>query len=156
MSWIPGLAVLLAAFWLLLSGHYTPLLIALGGLSVALVVWIMVRAHIFDRTIFTWHFSRRIPRYCLWLSGKILRSSLAVSRLVWSPRVELRPAEGDTPAELPELSQVIYANSITLTPGTLSLSVGEADIAVHSLESSDLAELRAGDMLSRVQRLEDR
>jgi multicomponent Na+:H+ antiporter subunit E len=55
---------------------------------------------------------------------------------------------------LPELSQVIYANSITLTPGTLSLRVDDDGIEVHSLDPAGLRELRAGGMRDRVRKLE--
>lgn len=157
MRWILRLAPVLAVFWLLLSGHYTPLLIALGALSVAVVTWIGRRAEIVDHEGIPLHISRRMPGYLLWLAKEILFSSLAVARQVWWPRRELRPAVGLTSASgLSPLSQVVYANSITLTPGTLSMSVGEEGIEVHSLRASAISDLQAGAMLDRVRRLETR
>lgn len=158
LRWIIRLAPFLAAFWLLLSGHFTPLLMGLGALSVALVVWIVRRMDIVDRESLPLHLSLRyLPRYALWLAGKALRSAMTVARLVWSPLRVLSPAVGTTQtADLPELSQVVYANSITLTPGTLSLSVGDDGIEVHALQRSGLSELQAGEMLARVRRLEVR
>ncbi|MPY81428.1 MAG: cation transporter, partial [Actinophytocola sp.] len=50
----------------------------------------------------------------------------------------------------------IYANSITLTPGTLSLTVDDNGVEVHSLKASDIGELQAGEMHGRVRRLEVR
>jgi multicomponent Na+:H+ antiporter subunit E len=56
-------------------------------------------------------------------------------------------------ADLSELSQMVYANSITLTPGTLSLDVGEEHIEVHSLDPAGIKDLHSGAMLRRVRRL---
>jgi multicomponent Na+:H+ antiporter subunit E len=140
------------AFWLVLSGHYEPLLLTLGGLSVAVVCWLAWRAGL-DHLGATLPLLPRLPRYLLWLSGQVLVSALAVVRKVWSPRPSLRPVVASTPASnLPELSQVVYANSITLTPGTLSLHVGDDRIEVHSLERAGIDELRDGAMLGRVRR----
>ncbi|MFD0852316.1 Na+/H+ antiporter subunit E, partial [Actinomadura adrarensis] len=67
------------------------------------------------------------------------------------------PAVGTVPArELSDVSEVIYANSITLTPGTLSLSVDDEDIEVHALQADGIDDLRGGAMLDRVRRLESR
>lgn len=158
MRWIPRLAPFLAAFWLLLSGHFTVLLTALGALSVVLVIWIVRRMDIVDHESLPLHLSpRHTPQYSLWLAGKVLQSALAVARQVWSPRGALQPVVDRTPTrDLPELSQVIYANSITMTPGTLSLSVDDEGIEVHSLQRSGISELQAGGMLTRVRRLEAR
>jgi multicomponent Na+:H+ antiporter subunit E len=150
-----SLAALLAGFWLVLSGHYTPLLLVLGAGSVGLVVWLVHRMGIVDHESVPLRPAPRLPRYFWWLAGEILRSSVSVTRQVWSPRRALRPAIGVVPTPgLPELSQVIYANSITLTPGTLSLRVDDDGIEVHSLDPAGLRELRAGGMRDRVRKLE--
>ncbi|WP_328504378.1 Na+/H+ antiporter subunit E [Streptomyces sp. NBC_00457] len=143
-------------FWLLLSGHYEPLLLALGALSVLVVCWLTRRARL-DHQSVTVAFALRLPRYFLWLSGRVLVSTYAVALKVWSPRPDLSPVVESTPAsQLPELSQVVYANSITLTPGTLSLDVEADSIEVHSLERAGVDELREGLMLKRVRQTEAR
>lgn len=157
MRWIPRLVLVLAAFWLLLSGHYTVLLVVLGLGSAVLVAWIARRMEIVDHEALPLHLSPRTPLYWAWLAGQMLLSAVAVARQVWSARLAPRPSVGVTPApDLPELSRVIYANSITLTPGTLSLSVTGEDIEVHSLSPSGVDDLRTGEMLRRVRRLEAR
>ncbi|MGW0733924.1 Na+/H+ antiporter subunit E [Streptomyces sp. NPDC002851] len=149
-------ALFAAVFWLVLSGHYEPLPLALGAVSVAVVCWITRRAGL-DRHVVTLPFVLRLPGYLLWLSAQVLVAAWAVIRKVWAPRQYLRPVVESTPApQLSELAQVIYANSITLTPGTLSLDVGEDRIEVHSLELADIKELREGGMLARVRRTEAR
>lgn len=151
-----GLVAVLAVFWLVLSGHYTPLLLTLGTASVALVVWIAHRMEIVDHEQPV-HVSPGLPRYALWLAGQIFLAALGVARLVWSPRPGLVPAVGTVPAdEMSHLAQAIYANSITLTPGTLTMSVDDEAVQVHSLQPSGLGGLRRGAMLARVRRLESR
>jgi multicomponent Na+:H+ antiporter subunit E len=151
-----GLVVVLAAFWLVLSGHYTPLLIALGTASVALVVWISQRMEIVDEEQ-PIHVTLGLPRYAWWLGWQVLKSAVTVARLVWSPSPNLRPVVGPVPAEgMSHLAQTIYANSITMTPGTLSMNVDDEFVEVHSLQPAGLEDLRRGAMLERVKRLESR
>jgi multicomponent Na+:H+ antiporter subunit E len=86
---------------------------------------------------------------------QILIAAWRVARLVWSPRPALRPLVGNVPAEdLSHLAQAIYANSITLTPGTLAMTVDDDSVEVHSLQPAGLDDLRRGAMLDRVRRLE--
>lgn len=147
------LVPMLAAFWLVLSGHLEPLMLALGVVSLAVVCMMTWRAGLYLHRDLTAPFALRLPRYYLWLSAKVITSSLAVVRKVWSPRMVLRPVVASTPArDLPELTQVTYANSITLTPGTLSLDISDKLIRVHSLGQADIDELRTGAMLGRVPR----
>lgn len=146
-------ALFLAVFWLVLSGHFEPLPLVLGALSVALVCWLDWWAGLKQFHNVTVPFLLRLPRYLLWLSWQVLRSAVAVTRQVWSPRPALRPVVEPTAAgDLPELAQVIYANSITLTPGTLSLDVDDDRILVHSLVFGDVDDLHDGAMRSKVRR----
>lgn len=147
----------LAAFWLLMSGHYTPLLLTLGALSVVLSIWVVFRMEVADGEGLPLRLVPRLPRYLPWLAGQIMLSGFTVLRLVWSPRRAPEPAIGTTPAgDLSDVAKVVYANSITLTPGTLSLAVHDDDIEVHALEGESIGELQAGGMLDRVRRLERR
>lgn len=146
---------LLAVFWLLLSGHFEPLTLTLGALSVSLVCRLARRAGLGRDHGATASFALRLPRFFLWLGGQVLVSALGVARKVWSPRPVLRPVVAPTPArDLPDSARVVYANSITLTPGTLSLDVGDERIEVHSLDPADLGELQEGAMLRRLRRTE--
>ena len=146
-------APLLAAFWLIVSGHYTPLLLMLGALSVLLVVVVVTRMAVADEEGLPLRILPRLPGYLLWLCWQILLSAFAVLRLVWSPR-RPRPVVAAVPAAgLPDLSKVVYANSITLTPGTLSVSFRDEDIEVHAIQQAGITDLEGGAMLNRVKRL---
>lgn len=147
----------LALFWLVLSGHYTVLLIVLGSLSVALVCWLSWRADFPEREDVALPLSPRLPRYVLWLGKEVLVSAVTVVRKVWSPRPDLHPVVDVTPSpDMTVFTQVIYANSITLTPGTLSLDVDEDRIEIHSLDAGDAEALRGGEMMRRARGLETR
>jgi multicomponent Na+:H+ antiporter subunit E len=152
-----GLVLPPAVFWLLLSGHYTALLLAFGVLSVLIVVVIVRRMDVVDGTRFRVRLPLRAPLYAAWLAYQVLVSSAVVLRQVWTPRLAPHPAVGKTPVTgLSEVGTVAYANSITLTPGTLSLHLDEAGIEVHALRQADLDTLRSGGMLDRVRGLEAR
>lgn len=151
-----GLAVPLVAFWLLLSGHYTGLLLTLGTVSVVAVLWLSHRmgADHGDGPLRLWR-PHRILGYSVWLAVEIARSSVVVLKQVWSPRLDPRPGIGFVPtSDLSEIATVTYANSITLTPGTLAMRLAGDAIEVHALRAPDLDELRSGTMLERVRRLE--
>jgi multicomponent Na+:H+ antiporter subunit E len=144
---------ILAVFWLVLSAHFEPRMLALGVASLAVVCVMTWRAGLYLHRDLTASFALRLPWFFLWLSGKVFVSSLAVVGKVWSPRMGLRPVVASTPArDLPELSQVTYANSITLTPGTLSLDISDQLIRVHGLDQADIDDLRSGTMLRRLPR----
>ncbi|MGQ0482912.1 MAG: Na+/H+ antiporter subunit E [Pseudonocardia sp.] len=145
---------LLGLFWLVLSGHYTPLLLALGLVSVLLVGWLVSRMDALDGAVVHLGSPARAALYTGWLTGQVLLSAVAVLRQVWSPRPAPRPVVAATPTgDLSEVGTVAYANSITLTPGTLSLRVDEDGVEVHALRESGIGQLRDGAMLRRVRRL---
>lgn len=151
-----GLVAVLMLFWLVLSGHYTLLLLLLGAGSVALVAWIAHRMEIVDHEQ-PLHATIGLPGYVFWLAGQIGLAAMTVTRLVWAPRLALHPSVDQVPADgMSPLAQVIYANSITLTPGTLSISVDDESVLVHSLQPSGIAALREGAMRTRAHRLESR
>jgi multicomponent Na+:H+ antiporter subunit E len=161
LSRVLKLAPVLLVFWLVLSGHYTPLLLSLMVVSVAVVCWMIWRADFDRRFDVTPFFDIRLEyvlrtiAYVPWLAWQVLVAAVAASRRVWSPRPDLRPTVADTPADhLAPVPQVVYANSITLTPGTLSLDVHDDAIEVHSLDPEGIEELEQGGMLRRVRATE--
>ena len=146
----------LAAAWLLWSGLFTPLLLALGALSCLLCFWLVRRMGYFEGELFALRFSLRLFRYWFWLGREIIRSSLEVARAVLHPRLPISPRVIDlkTDSEHP-FDQVVLANSITLTPGTLSLDVYEGVIKVHALTEEGAQDLLASDIKRRVARIRE-
>lgn len=151
------LAVLLAAAWLLWSGFFKPLLLALGALSCAIVLVVAYRMHLFDTDIFALRFTSRLLRFWVWLGREIVRSSLEVTRLVLTPKLPIKPTvvEFDSKCEHP-VDRVILGNSITLTPGTLTLSLDEQRFTVHALTEEGARDIAGGEMDRRVSELRSR
>ena len=152
-----ALAVVLAATWLLWSGLYKPLLLALGVFSCALVVYVAVRMRLFSYEIVTPRMGWRILGFWAWLAREIARSSLQVSRAVLSPRLPISPTvvELDANSRHP-VDLAILGNSITLTPGTLTLRIRDGKLIVHALNREGADDILGGEMNRRVARLRER
>ena len=145
------LLALLVATWLLWSGLYKPLLLLLGALSCLLTFLLVRRIDYFDDDLYALRFSLRLVRYWFWLGGQIIRSSIDVSRIVLDPKLPISPRVIEIEAEAAHPFYVVtLGNSITLTPGTLSIDVHEGKIKVHALTESGANDIITGDMNHRV------
>jgi len=145
------LLVPLVAAWLLWSGIYKPLLLALGLFSCLLTIYIKHRMDYFATDVFALRFGGRLLRYWLWLAKEVVKSSLDVARIVLSPSLPISPQIVRIKASCEHpVDQAILANSITLTPGTLALDVHGGEIIVHALTQAGADELKQGEMDRRV------
>lgn len=153
MYYLP-ITFFLSVFWIVLSGHFDPLLLGLGLGSVGLVVLFLRRMDKADLEPEAVVPNGRMLRYVFWLGGCVIRSNIDVARRIWHPAlpVELRWSRIDTALKSP-LEKSIYANSITLTPGTLTTDVHEDHLVVHSLSQEGIDELRDGEMERRISRI---
>jgi multicomponent Na+:H+ antiporter subunit E len=155
------LPLLLAVLWLALSGRYSaqPIVLTMGALSIALVWWLSARM---DRTAGEPGLPRetlgmlfRAPRYLAWLAWQVVRANLSLARVVLDPRRRLEPRLLRVRArQRSALGQVIHANSITLTPGTITLDLRGGELLVHALTPSSGAGVLAGHIDRAVTRLE--
>lgn len=151
------LTVTLAGIWLLWSGHFDkPFVLALGAASCLLSLWIARRMDIVDEEGVPAHMGiRPFTRYAPWLAWEIVVSNVEVTRIVLSPQMPLqRTMVTVTSHSRSELAHVILANSITLTPGTVSVRMEDNRILVHALSFEGAAEDMSGEMDRRVQALE--
>ncbi len=150
-----SLGMFLYVLWLLLSGHFEPLLLGLGALSCLIVVIIALRMDVIDHESHPIHLTARLPLYWVWLLWEIVKANITVAKLVWHPALPICPTVVRVRAsQQTELGQVIYANSITLTPGTVSLNLEDQHIDVHAITTGLAADLQAGDMDRRVTQIE--
>jgi len=148
------LAVVLAAAWLLWSGFFKPLLLGLGVFSCLLVLLISYRMRLFGTEAISPGFILRLFRFWLWLGREIVRSSLQVTRVVLSPKLPINPTvtEFDSSCSRP-LDLAILGNSITLTPGTLTVRIDKRHFLVHALTEEGASDVASGEMDRRVSEL---
>lgn len=142
----------LAAFWLLLSGYFTePLLLSLGAISVVFTVWIALRIDRHDGERIRMRIDGPILRYWAWLLKEIFKANVDVAKLILAPKLALSPRMVRVKAtQSTDMGVVIYANSITLTPGTVTVDIDGDELVVHAI-TQDMADgLTGGDMGDRV------
>jgi multicomponent Na+:H+ antiporter subunit E len=150
-----SLGLLLFGFWLALSGHYTAFLITIGALSTLFCVAIARRANALDDESQPLHLFFGTLTYYPWLLREIAKSGWAVTKIILNPRLPISPtiikvrAGQKTPAGI-----ATYANSITLTPGTMTVGVDGHDLTVHALVREGALDLKEGGMDRRVRRFE--
>jgi multicomponent Na+:H+ antiporter subunit E len=152
-----ALVAALFAFWLLLSGTYTPFLL-LAGLGAALAVAVLAsRMEVADHEGLPVHLTLAAAAYWPWLAKEILKSGWEVAWIILDSRrtvsptlVRLRPSQRST------VGLATYANSITLTPGTITVEASHEEFLVHALTREAAAALAEGEMDRRVSRFEGR
>ena len=150
-----SLGLLLFAFWLALSGHYTPLLIGIGAVCSVLCVLAGVRMKIVDAEAHPLHLFGRAVTYFPWLVWEIVKSGWAVTKIIVDPKLPISPTM--TIVEASQRSGVgiaTYANSITLTPGTITTDVRGNRLTVHALVRDGALDLEGGGMDARVTQFE--
>jgi len=152
---VVSLFVGLAVVWLLLSGHNTTFMWTLGALSCAFVTYVAHRMDVIDHESHPLHLTWRLPGYWFWLAVEIIKANIDVTKRVLHPGLPIDPRLFTVPtSQATDLGRVIYANSITLTPGTISTDVGGDYIQVHALSAGGEEDLREGTMDRKVSALE--
>lgn len=151
-----SLVAFLVGTWLLLSGHYDPLILAFGAISCAIVALIAYRMGVVDYESHPVHLGWRLPAYWSWLAWEIVKANIDVAKRIVDPRLPISPTVITLEATQPtELGLVLYANSITLTPGTVTLQVGRDGLEVHALSREAAEDLAKGKMDRRVTWIEE-
>ena len=154
---IVSLTIVLSALWLLLSGHYDPLLISLGAASVLLTMVISVRMGVTDREGHPIHLALRGLVYWPWLIKEIVVANIDVAKAILGYTDEIKPSLFTIKAsQKTDLGKTIYANSITLTPGTVTVDMNGDELTIHGLTQSAREGLSTGEMDRRVTHVEGR
>jgi multicomponent Na+:H+ antiporter subunit E len=150
-----SLFLTLAAFWLLNSGHYSVLILSLGFVSIALILVISHKMDVVDNESQPIYLSRKILGYYLWLIKEIIKANITVVKHIWLGEGSISPTlKKITISQETDMGKVIYANSITLTPGTVAIDLVDNEITVHALNYKDIESLEIGEMDRRVTLLE--
>ncbi len=152
------LFITLAVLWLLWSGLYIPLMLVIGLASCLLVVWLSRRFETIDHESVPLHLGFGIMLYWGWLLKEIVVSSLQVSRIILARDMPISPTIVRVKSKARgEVREVLFGNSITLTPGTLTTDINEhGELTVHALTQEGADGVVDGQMNDRVAALPGR
>lgn len=146
----------LFALWLLMSGVYEPLTIGFGAISSIIAIYVGKRMNAIDRHPLEIHINfAKMAAYFGWLMVEIAKSNWEVTKLIVAPKMRLRQNMFEVPyVQKSDLGQTIFANSITLTPGTITVEVEPGHFLVHALAYSEDDHEALADMGRRVAAVE--
>jgi multicomponent Na+:H+ antiporter subunit E len=140
------------AFWIVLSSHWDAPHLVAGGAAAVTVGLLHRRADPFTRIL------RVSPVFTLvylpWLMVEIVKSTLQVAAIVINPRLPIDPVVVRLRTSLSsDLAVTTLANSITLTPGTITLEAAAGELVVHALTERHGRDLLEGAMVARIARV---
>lgn len=146
--------IVMFAFWILLSGFFDLFHLSLGIVSSMLVSYFS-RDLLFRKDVkFSVEFGRilRFFLYLPWLFKEIIKSNLSVAYLTLHPKMPISPRLIKVKTGITnELGIVTYANSVTLTPGTVTIwASSDGEFLVHAITKEAADELLGGEMARRV------
>lgn len=138
MGYFVGLILVLTGLWLGLSGLYKTLILSLGAVSIVLSVILAYRFDILDREGSPYGRLPQLATYWVWLVGEIFKANWVVIKACLRAQLDINPAlvKLKTCCES-DLARTVFANSITLTPGTVSVTIEGDKILVHALYEED-------------------
>tara|TARA_A100001015_G_scaffold319973_1_gene444724 strand:+ start:1932 stop:2411 length:480 start_codon:yes stop_codon:yes gene_type:complete len=139
--------------WLLLSGHYDPLLLTLGVLSCITCLYVMWKAKFIDEEGLPLHLLIRLPIYTLWLFKEIIKANIDTAKIIIINNPDPQNFRVKS-SQKTEAGKVTYANSITLTPGTVTTVLDGDILEVHALSSDMADDVKSGAMDKKVSWLE--
>lgn len=156
MAYLISLGGVLFGLWVLLSGHFEPLLLFLGVVSTAVSVYIAWRMDVVDHEgVPVLHLNMRFFTYLPWLVWEVWLCNVAVARVVLRPKLRISPTLiRFKAAQRTELGRVIMANSVTMTPGTITVAVTGDELHVHALYREASDGMEEGEMNRRVAEME--
>ena len=151
---------ILFVFWLILSGHYDPKYISIGVLSAGLVTFLTndlfystlrygERVETKTQLVFLqlWRFLAYLP----WLLSRIIMANVQVAYLVLHPKMPIEPVLFLFRTQMRKgIAQVTLANSITLTPGTVTVNLENGKYIIHTLKPPLAQELVEAKMQNKV------
>ena len=147
------LFIVLFGFWLLMSGYYTPLILSLGVISCLLCVYLTIKGKFLDNETLPIYFFPRLIQYTLWLIKEILKSNIATAKVIITKSEEPELFSVKATQKTNE-GKVTYANSITLTPGTVTTQMKNDIFEIHALTKEFGDDVRSSEMDKMVTWLE--
>ncbi len=161
LSQFLGLALGLFAIWIMLSGQFETKFLLIGFFSSLAISYVcfpllLIKGADGKKDFFVFGVNYlKLLLYFLWLIGEILKASLDVAKEIMKPHMDYEPrvVHFSMPYENP-MASVILANSIILTPGTITLDVADDGVfEVHALTKDAAEDLLNGMMAEKVAKL---
>ncbi len=145
-------AILLFILWVLLSGYFTPLLLGLGAASVLLTIVLASRMNVIDHESYPMHMSSKLPAFFVYIMWEIVKANFdVIKRILSFGEKTISPQLVEIPVpQKTDLGRVIYANAITLTPGTVSVELDDNKVLVHALSKEGANDLLTGEMAKAI------
>lgn len=146
----------LVVLWLLMSGLYKTLILVFGAISVLLTLFIINRMDKMDDHKLGYDIGVIATiKYLVWLMVEIAKSNWAVTKVILSGKKPDSQKMFEVPVtQKSEIAQVVFANSITLTPGTVTVESEDDNFIVHALDFGEGDMEALGDMDARVSAIE--
>lgn len=148
---------ILFAFWVILNGQWTAE-IAVVGLVLSALLYLLMWKFMDYSPRREWEVFKRLPRivaYCCYLVGEIFKAAWSTIRFIWSPGEMVEPEVVSFRTRLKSgWAKVVLANSITLTPGTITVDVRDDLFLVHCVDKSFDVDLADSGMERRIARIE--
>lgn len=150
--------LVLCLMWLAWSGHYTihePLIAAFGAVSCVAVFALSRRMESSQPAVSRHTLGLAVLGYVPYLLWEIVKANIAVTKIILSPNMPIRRQLVKVQASQQGAgARVLHANSITLTPGTISLAVHDDNILVHAIDDAAAEGVLSGEMDRRTHALE--
>lgn len=144
--------LILLIFWALLSGKFDSFHLTLGAICTIIIAYLthdLLFANV--RVGDTLLIARRFFAYIPWLICQIILANIHVAYLTLSPKMPIEPQTLRFGTKLEsDISWVTLANSITLTPGTITMDIREGEFFVHALSKKVADDLNTGEMEDRI------
>lgn len=151
MKHLTSLLIVLSVLWWVLSGYTYPLLLSLGVASILFTVYLAHRMDVVDEESHPMHLSMKLLKYWVYLIGQIIASNIAMVKIILDPKADIDPRMiRVTSRQDSGLGKVVLGNSVTLTPGTVTVNIHGNDLEIHALNGAIAADIERGEMDRRV------
>jgi multicomponent Na+:H+ antiporter subunit E len=155
--------IFLFSFWVVLSGNFQVKYLVIGVFASGLVTYLtnefIYKARSVERGSGIGYIMKRAVRlilYLPWLILAIMKANIKVASILIKPRMPIDPVLLQFETKLSKrVSLVTLANSITLTPGTITVGLEKGKYIVHSLTRECAEDLETGVMQNKVARIFD-
>ena len=138
----------LFGLWVLLSGKLDVFHLSVGFLGAALIAWVNTKSRHLDKPPLP---LSRLVLYLPWLFWEIVKSSLNITKIILDPKLPVNPRLIQYPTNLGNNTAVVLlGNSITLTPGTVTIEVSSSELLVHALDDESSSGLEARTMERKI------